>query len=475
MKVTVEQLSGTPVFDYCIVGSGPAGITLALTLEASGKRILLIEGGDESPSDASQALYQGTVVGHAYRPLDDCRIRAFGGTSNGWGGWCRPLDAVDFEEKPGLTGSGWPIGRSDLEPYAARADELLGLGLAGDEPALAGVPLKQSRFRYSTVNFGQKYKERLFTSTRVAVALNTSLVAILTDGATVTGLQVDVDGIRRTVTAQRYILATGGIENSRLLLWSNQLAHGALIKQPAALGRYWMEHPHFTLGETLFEHRAGLHFDEKDVSFISPTPELMTHERLLNCGLRIIRSGETETLAGIRRLARVAPRLASTMLHDYRQGRSYGALLRASWEQYPRAENRVALAQVKDRLGIPRVILYWTLDGEDKRTALESARHLGRYFADRNLGRLRLDRWLTSREPFPADDEIGGCHHMGGTRMARTPDQGIVDSNCKVFGQRNLYIAGSSVFPSSGFANPTYTIVQLALRLAEHLARQGNA
>ena len=170
MKVTVEQLSGTPVFDYCIVGSGPAGITLALTLEASGKRILLIEGGDESPSDASQALYQGTVVGHAYRPLDDCRIRAFGGTSNGWGGWCRPLDAVDFEEKPGLTGSGWPIGRSDLEPYAARADELFGLGLAGDEPALAGVPLKQSRFRYSTVNFGQKYKERLFTSTRVAVA-----------------------------------------------------------------------------------------------------------------------------------------------------------------------------------------------------------------------------------------------------------------------------------------------------------------
>ena len=130
---------------------------------------------------------------------------------------------------------------------------------------------------------------------------------------------------------------------------------------------------------------------------------------------------------------------------------------------------------MKDRLGIPRVILYWTLGSEDNRTALESARHLGRYFADRNLGRLRLDRWLTSREPFPADDEIGGCHHMGGTRMARTPDQGIVDSNCKVFGQRNLYIAGSSVFPSSGFANPTYTIVQLALRLAEHLARQGNA
>lgn len=475
MKVSAEQLAEALPFDYCIVGSGPAGITLALALEATGKRILLIEGGGESPSDASQELYRGEVVGHAYRPLNTCRIRAFGGTSNGWGGWCRPLDAVDFKEKPGLADSGWPIGRSDLAPYAARADELLGLGLAENEPALAGALLKQSSFRYSTVNFGQKYKERLFVSANVAVALNTSLVAVLTDGTAVTGLQVDVGGMRRTLTARCYILATGGIENSRLLLWSNQLAHGTLIKQPAALGRYWMEHPHFTLGEILLKRRAELNFDEKNVGFVSPTPELMARKQLLNCGLRIIRSDDAETLASIRRLARVAPHLASTTLRDYRQGRSYGAVLRASWEQYPRAENRVALAREKDRLGIPQVILYWTLDNGDKRTALESARHLGRYIADLDLGRLRLDRWLSNTDPFPTNDEIGGCHHMGGTRMARTPEQGIVDRDCKVFGQRNLYIAGSSVFPSSGFANPTYTIVQLALRLAEHLARLSSA
>ncbi|MBE7375134.1 GMC oxidoreductase [Pseudomonas lopnurensis] len=475
MKITVEQLAGVPPFDYCIVGSGPAGITLALALEDAGKRVLLLEGGGESPSQASQELYRGETLGHAYRPLDGCRIRAFGGSSNGWGGWCRPLDAVDFEEKPGLADSGWPIRRSDLAPYAVRADDFFGLGPPEDEPPLPGAPLKQSRFRYSTVNFGEKYRDRLFASASVAVALDTSLVAILTDGAAVTGLQVDAGGVRRTLTAQRYILATGGIENSRLLLWSNQLAQGALIRQPATLGRYWMEHPHFTLGEILLRHRAGLHFDEKDVGFVSPSPELMAHKRLLNCGLRIIRGGEAQTLDSIRRLARVAPRLASATLHDYRQGQSYGALLRASWEQRPRAENRVALAAQKDRLGIPRVALHWTLDDEDKRTALESARRLGRYIADLDLGRLRLDGWLSGSEPFPDDDELGGCHHMGGTRMARTPEQGIVDRDCKVFGQRNLYIAGSSVFPSSGFANPTYTIVQLALRLAAHLEQSRTA
>lgn len=475
MKVSVEQLAGAPPFDYCIVGSGPAGITLALALEDAGKRILLLEGGGESPSAAGQELYRGETLGHVYRPLDSCRIRAFGGSSNGWGGWCRPLDAMDFAAKPGLPDSGWPIDRRDLEPYAARADELFGLGPAEDEPPLPGAPLKQSRFRYSTVNFGQRYKERLFASANVAVALDTSLLAILSDGTAVTGLQVDAGGMRGSVAARCYILATGGIENSRLLLWSNQLAQGALIRRPATLGRYWMEHPHFTLGETLLRQRAGLHFDEKNVGFVSPAPELMARKQLLNCGLRIIRGGEAEALASIRRLARVAPRLAATLLHDYRQGQSYGALLRASWEQRPRAENRVTLAPEKDRLGIPRVRLYWTLDDEDKRSALESARCLGRYIADYDFGRLRLEHWLSTADPFPDDDELGGCHHMGGTRMARTPEQGIVDRDCKVFGQRNLYIAGSSVFPSGGFANPTYTIVQLALRLAEYLARQDRA
>lgn len=470
MKVSVGQLAQAPPFDYCVVGSGPAGITLSLALEDAGKPVLLLEGGGESPSEASQELYRGETLGHAYRPLHGCRIRAFGGSSNGWGGWCRALDAVDFEARPGLT-DGWPISHGDLAPYATRADELLGLGAAGEEPPLPGASLKQSRFRYSTVNFGQKFRKRLFASTHVAVALDTSLVAILTENAKVTGLLVDSGGERKTLSARRYVLATGGIENSRLLLWSNQLAQGRLIGNTATLGRYWMEHPHFTLGEILLKQVAGLHFDEYDVSFVSPSAELMVRERLLNCALRIIRDGETQTLDSIRRLARVAPRLARATLRDYRQGNSYGALLRASWEQRPRAENRVALGPQKDRLGIPRVALHWTLDDEDRRSARECAHHLGRLIADLDLGRLRLDDWLSGGAPFPTDDELGGCHHMGGTRMALTPEHGIVDRDCKVFGQGNLYIAGSSVFPSGGFSNPTYTIVQLALRLAEHLTR----
>lgn len=470
MKVSLEALAGGSPFDDCIVGSGPAGITLALALESTGRRILLLEAGPETPSDASQAFYRGEVIGHPYRPLDSCRMRAFGGSSNGWGGWCRPLDAVDFEEKPGWPGSGWPIRQQDLAPYSARTDQLLALAAPEEEPELPGAPLRQARFRYSTVNFGRRYREQLFASPNVTVALDTSLLEILTDGQAVTGLRVaNAEGVRGTLVARRYVLAAGGIENSRLLLWSNRQAQGALIHQPATLGRYWMEHPHFTLGETVLARQAGLIVDEKALSFVSPDAALMARKSLLNCGLRIVRGDEPQTLGIIERLAQVAPRLAAETLLGYRHGDRYGARLRASWEQPPREGNRIELARETDPLGVPRPVLHWTLDAGDKRTALLIARRFGRYLADRDFGRLRLEPWLSDDAPFPADDEIGGCHHMGGTRMADTPEHGIVDRDCKVFGQRNLYLAGSSVFPSGGFANPTYTIVQLALRLADHL------
>jgi choline dehydrogenase-like flavoprotein len=87
----------------------------------------------------------------------------------------------------------------------------------------------------------------------------------------------------------------------------------------------------------------------------------------------------------------------------------------------------------------------------------------------RGIGRVRLDPWVLGQGSFPADDEVKGNHHMGGTRMHRDPARGVVDANCKVHGLSNLYVGGSSVFPSGGAANPTLTIVQLALRLADHL------
>ena len=172
-------------------------------------------------------------------------------------------------------------------------------------------------------------------------------------------------------------------------------------------------------------------------------------------------------------IACVAPEFAQWTMQRLDQRLACAGKLRAAWEQEPLPENRIELSDELDMLGVPRPILYWKKSERDRKTVQVAARSLATYLAASNSGRVRLASWLLDEADYPTKDELGGNHHMGGTRMAETPDEGVVDANCKVFGQENLYVAGSSVFPSSGHANPTLTIVQLALRLADHLKARG--
>ena len=168
-------------------------------------------------------------------------------------------------------------------------------------------------------------------------------------------------------------------------------------------------------------------------------------------------------------IACVAPRLAGWMFRQLGIRSICGVLVRATWEPEPRADNRIELSSMRDALGVPRPKLFWRKGEADLRTVRVAAERLGAYLAQSEAGRLRLDPWVLGEEPYPAEGQVAGQHHIGGTRMAARPEDGIVDADCKVFGQSNLYIAGSSVFPSAGHANPTLSIVQLALRLADRL------
>ena len=141
-------------------------------------------------------------------------------------------------------------------------------------------------------------------------------------------------------------------------------------------------------------------------------------------------------------------------------------------EQSPDPASRIKLGQDVDRFGNRRVDVHWQLNELDKYTLKQSALQAGRIMAVNDLGRARLPEWLLdSGLGFPglSKDEVAGYHHMGTTRMADSPERGVVDKNQKIFGIDNLYMGGSSVFTTSGHVNPTFTIVQLSLRLAEHL------
>ncbi|MGY6410369.1 MAG: GMC oxidoreductase [Alkalilacustris sp.] len=469
MIIEFADLGETPEADVCIAGSGPAGLTLAVALARAGVRVLVLEGGGEDYSDESQELYRGEVVGHRYFGLHFARLRFFGGTSNHWGGWSRPLDAVDFEEKPWLPHAHWPIRRGDLEPYLAAACAVLDIEPAFDDRAV-GSEIDQIRFHFSRppTRHAEKFRPEIEASDRLAVVLNASVTGVEMEGGQAVGFEVSgFDGSRRVVRAGRLVMACGGIETNRLMLHFNDRAGGALVREARTLGRYWMEHPHFSVGA------AGFFGEVEGQQYFSPSAARLRRDQVLNCGLRVWTWRGEPSFRVTRELYCVAPRFAQEWMaqREILGPMRCSAVLRAAWEQEPRAENRVALdASARDRFGIPQPVLHWDFSELDRRTAVAAVVAFGEHVARANLGRVRVADWLLHGEPFPEDDEIGGYHHMGGTRMADDPRWGVVDRDCRVWGQERFYIAGSSVFPTGGHANPTLTITQLSLRLAGHLA-----
>jgi len=139
-------------------------------------------------------------------------------------------------------------------------------------------------------------------------------------------------------------------------------------------------------------------------------------------------------------------------------------------EQAPNPDSRVTLGSGVDALGRNKVRLNWRMTPKDKENARRVQSVIGQEIGRVGLGRLMLE--LSADDDPDWSPDLWGCyHHMGTTHMHVDPRKGVVDENSRVHGLVNLFIAGSSVFPTSGFANPTLTIVALALRLADHIKR----
>lgn len=462
--------------DVCIIGAGAAGITMAVTLAERGHRVLLCEGGDADYSERSQDCYRGESVGDPYIPLYGARLRFLGGSTNHWGGVCRPLDRYDFSAKEAAPETAWPIERSALSPYYRAAASVLDLVATPQDHLVNDSGLKRIYFSLGNpARLKDKYAATLSASNTLKCCLTANLVALETEHGKITSATFkNYQGDYRQVRARYFVLACGGIENSRLLLWCNRQANGALIPDADTLGRYWMEHPHATVGKALLFKPEALGLAEDYNVFLSPTAASLESRQILNCGLRLHRMNADATQELIDELADQAPTLGGRLRVWQAQGQViHGAVMRAAWEQQPRYDNRIELGDELDALGIPRSRLVWQQSELDHRTIRESMLLLGEYLRDNNLGRLQMAEWLAETPVrLPTEGELAGRHHMGGTRMSNEPKDGIVNSDCRLFAQDNAYIAGSSVFASAGHANPTLTIVQLALRLCDHLTQR---
>lgn len=461
-----EENFDLPKFDVCVIGSGPAGMTLALELEKKDKKVLLSEAGGENFSKESEDCYKGKVIGDKYVPLDVSRLRFLGGSSNHWGGMCRPLDDIDFKSDPNISAE-WPIEKKDLDLYLNKACSILEISDSfADKIISEKYGIKEISFNNSPpVIFKNKYYQKLKKSKNIFVLLNSNLVDMKPRNDEI--YEVDFKSFNNksiVINADNFVLATGGIENSRLLKWFNSIHKGSIVDSQSPVGNYWMEHPHFTLGSALLEKWW-------ESRYMSLTENKIRELGVLNAGIKF----EGLTGRGSKRLVKellcVAPKLGKKAAEYYDRNLICGVKVRAAWEQQPRYDNRIELSKTdKDSLGIPLTTLFWKKNPLDLKTIQKTILHLNKWIMSSKFGRLQLSDWVLGNDDYPENDELGGMHHMGGTRMSNSPINGVVNKDLKVFKMKNLFICGSSVFPTGGHANPTLTIVQLSLRLANHLS-----
>jgi choline dehydrogenase-like flavoprotein len=385
-------------------------------------------------------------------------------------------------------------------------------------------------FARSPITFGEAYRDALAQASNITVLLHANVMELrATDNArAVTEATIgSLDGRRGHVRARHYVLAAGGIENARILLLSDSVAPRGLGNDHDLVGRYFMDHPSGAIGSIRSEQPDRLTRPyERSIgkirasvaSEIGLSLEAQREHRTLNARVHPF-AVEGEVPRGIRALrdvraalrpptrdeaALVEARLSAALqngpggtaalampqnlaISAMRLGLHIGDVIRAValkvgdkptvksdrveligfFEQAPNRDSRVMLDDTRDALGLRRVRMDWQLTELDRHTHRVLGALTGHRLAQACAGRFDAAAWTT--DPDGPSEVHGTAHHMGTTRMAGDATQGVVDTQGKVHGVANLHVAGSSVFPTGGWAFPTFTLIALSLRLAEQL------
>jgi choline dehydrogenase-like flavoprotein len=501
--------------DLCIVGAGAAGISLALEWAGTAHDVILLEGGGFEVESQMQDLHDGQITGLPYYPLDAARLHAFGGTTGHWSGYCAPLDPIDFRKRDWVPRSGWPFGREELDPFYARAQKLLELGPYNYKPSYwarqetdavelpldDGVARTKMWQRSPPTRFGKKYREEITGADNIHLLTYANVTEVRANESVnrVNSLRVKApNGKQHQAQALQYVLACGAIQNARLLLASNRQASAGLGNDHDLVGRYFMEHIGLMPSAQLrLPERRPMNLywytGTKAAGMVGLTRETQRRHRLLNGAALIVPAAFDGELKGL--FQRDPPEKLRQRWLGYDQAREGGGEtdaggeeaaelpapskqrtfgLLTQQEQIPNPRSRVTLSGETDALGVPRVALDWKLTEQDRRSIRQFYEVLGQEMGRSGIGRVKILDWLRGDKSSWPDFLSGMWHHMGTTRMHKDPTRGVVDPNCRVHGLGNLYVAGSAVFPTSGVANPTLTLIALTLRLSDHLEAKLN-
>ncbi|MEJ2112513.1 MAG: GMC oxidoreductase, partial [Flavobacteriaceae bacterium] len=432
------------------------------------------------------------------------RLHYFGGTTGHWAGMCTPFDPIDFKKRHWVPNSGWPINKEDLDSFYEKANKVLKLGpynydyeyWNNELPNLTPYPFDKKiiwnkMWQFSQARFGNIYKEDILNAKNIHLYTYANVVDIKTEDNISSIKEVVVknhSGKTHRVRAKYFIMACGAIQNARMLLASNSQSSKGLGNDKDLVGKYFQEHLEVSCAELwmlkpfptdLYSWKYGI---TKAAAELAITEKVQAKEKILNGTVSFL----PLSVAKYRK-----PRMETWQDDDPRKSwdnmfanwgeaaqkakNEKGAIERAyelkiRIEQAPNPNSRVTLNNEKDELGVPRADLHWELTALDK----YSVRRIFQIFAQQvgiaNIGRVKFYEFLRDEtdDTFP-DSTNGGWHHMGTTRMSNNPKDGVVDSDCKVHGISNLFIAGSGCYVTSAASNPTLTLVALTLRLSDHL------
>ena len=511
--------------DICIIGGGVAGITLGLELHKRHKGITLIESGGEEFSLEKQKLYSPETKPELYPDPTFSRLRYLGGSSNHWDNSTNTLDPIDFEKRDWVPNSGWPINYEDLAKYYPKAGYYCGVGadgyklenwvnkLSGNNPFSESQDIKSSitKSAVTPTRFFVKNKDELENSTALTIYKNANLTDI--DFDVESGIVKSITfhstpEVKHSVTAKIFIMCLGGIENARLMLKFNEKYNNKLGNQYDNVGRYFMDHPviraaHLypsdTIDKTYFKFFKSILIKDKIVHghvklkesalynyrinnlripFVPSTKYIMSHgissAHILSDSVSDLEVPDDfgKHIMNIVRDIDLLAEAGSQQAFDWElsdDAMQFGGFqIQAMIEQTPDRDNRITLGTERDPYNIRRINIAWRVTDEDKRLAWEGLNILAREVGKLAIGRLRV---LKERESRIWGSQLAfGHHHIGTTRMSNGPKQGVVDTDQKVFGTKNFFIGGSSVFSTGGHVPPTLTIVALSIRLAKHIS-----
>ena len=453
-----------------IIGSGPASISLALKLEKNQISSVIFEAGNFDYNTKLQNTYKGSTSGDYNADITSNRIKQFGGTANVWGQVCRPLDEIDIKN--------WSKKKLNIKDYEAEASKIL-FASNDFEDEYLDLNLNQNKYRYSKVDFPKFYKNIISNSKFIDLVLNSNFTGFSAQNGLFKQAKFInfLDKKYFEVDADYFVLGCGGIDNSRFLLKSRDIDN--LLSKELAIGNFWMGHFKEHTGELLADWtklKKILNINQyisSQTATISISKKFLVENKIENASVFIQPNQLSKNKFNEiqKKLLCVAPKYSRKIVELFNKKLLCGSSLEIIWGQKPIIENKIMLNNSKqDIFGVPLVDIHCSAVNDDLITPKLFTLELAKYFAEKDIGRVSIfEKIINNKKSI----SLEGNHHIGGTKIGDFSKDSVVDHNLKVHNTKNLFVVGSSVFAQSGYANPTFSIVQFSLRLGDYIKEIG--